>query len=113
MGALTFLVAVAILLVIVSAVDRSKFRTCADTGFCRRHRLLTPGVAKFVLDASSVNLSPNGIQARILGPSSSSLFLNVDVYNGGTARVRISEQRPRWKVFFPYFSCLSIYSFLG
>lgn len=29
---------VIVLLGVVQSVDRSKFRTCADTGFCRKYR---------------------------------------------------------------------------
>ncbi len=38
---LFFVVFLAILVCCV-AVDRSKFRTCYDTGFCRRHRNVQP-----------------------------------------------------------------------
>lgn len=33
-----FTVTLFLVLVLASAVDRSKFRTCQDTGFCRRYR---------------------------------------------------------------------------
>ena len=36
--ALCFVVSTAILLPVAMAVDRSKFRTCQQTSFCRRHR---------------------------------------------------------------------------
>lgn len=37
-GVLTALLALAVLLACVAAVDRSKFRSCKDTGFCRVFR---------------------------------------------------------------------------
>jgi len=37
-GFFFFIFSLVSLFVFVSAVDRSKFRTCNDAGFCRRHR---------------------------------------------------------------------------
>ena len=93
------------LLVAVSAVDRSKFKKCGDSGFCRRNRALADNVdAKGGLDASPFRFS--GLQT-----SSSSVVFDVDYlasseddpkligqwsfFSGGSiARLTIKEKHP-------------------
>jgi len=55
MGAGRLLVAAA-LLALVAGVDRSKFRTCNDAAFCRRHRSKTaePEVGAVQLDSKGL-----------------------------------------------------------
>ena len=86
---------------VAEAVDRSKFRKCSDTGFCRRHRasaenhvVATPA---YKLDIDSFTQSDAGVFAGILnGPSDSKLNLVVSAVEGGALRVKIHEAADRW-----------------
>ncbi|KAG5181198.1 hypothetical protein JKP88DRAFT_273278 [Tribonema minus] len=78
------------------AVDVKKFRTCQDTGFCRRNSL----------DPASLEVAENGvIRGLVAGGTSGGappLQLEVALYESGVARVRITEaaapnQKPRWE----------------
>jgi alpha 1,3-glucosidase len=104
----------------VRGVDRSKFRTCEKTGFCRRHRLSSPPPASgstdapFKVDRSSVaySASTGSITAKIhsIGHQqqepSSPLLLQCQLLVGGVLRLRVTEDysgsysdwSPRWEV---------------
>ena len=95
----------ALLLVLLgssSGVDHAKFRTCQQTGFCRRHRgseLPHP----YVVAPGSLALDSSGVVTGKLhgGPFSVSLTLRLVAYTCGTARLRITETSPlhgpRWE----------------
>ncbi len=77
------------------AVDRSKFRTCADTGFCRRHRN-NPGFG-YRLDVNSVTQTSEGhLAGKITSTSEASLNLLVSVVGNGAVRVKITEKEERY-----------------
>ena len=87
----------------LGAVDHAKFRTCQQTGFCRRHRgtelphpyVVAPG--SLVIDGGSgeVTGTLHG------GPFGVSLSLRLIAYDCGAARLRITEAHPlngpRWE----------------
>ena len=80
------------------AVDRSKFRTCADTGFCRRHRGATaalPGADSFRLDVESVSRQDGQLLGKVIA-GALSLKLLISVCRGGAVRVKITEDEDRW-----------------
>ncbi len=77
------------------AVDRSKFRTCADTGFCRRHR--TVHEAGYRLDVNSVTQTSEGhLAGKIISTTEGALNLLVSVVGNGAARVKITENQERY-----------------
>jgi hypothetical protein len=74
----------------VEAVDRSKFRTCKDTGFCRRHRSATE--PKFtVLKESVVSHGTAGVTALLQGEQLESppLKLTLKFYGSGVCRLQV------------------------
>eukprot|EP01035_Chromulina_nebulosa_P018695 gene18695-24452_t len=85
---------------IVLSVDRSKFRTCADTGFCKRYRYKTSNSnEQFSLDSSTISLSPEGWLSGSVntGESTNQLKLSIVASLTGAIRVRIVENLPRWQ----------------
>jgi hypothetical protein len=95
---------IALLATTAFGVDRSKFKTCALSGFCKRHRdrtsepelHLSPGTIS--VDAASATLSATLLSAT---PGAPPFDLRVHFYASGVARVRIlerDEKPPRWEV---------------
>eukprot|EP00903_Cladosiphon_okamuranus_P006839 g6661.t2 len=89
-----------------AAVDKKKFRKCADTGFCRRNRdRISPPKSPFRVDPESVISDADGITAIVLpgdgGGGSAPLSLRVRFYANGVCRLKVDEQSPggaqRWE----------------
>lgn len=76
---------------VVESVDRSKFRTCKDTGFCRRHRGTAPPPKFKVLRNSMTNHGLDGLTAILQGEQLDSppLKLTVKFYGTGVARLQV------------------------
>ena len=96
----------AALLLLVSevvGVDHAKFRTCQQTGFCRRHRVeekprpyvVAPGSLAVDAGSGEVKGTLHG------GPFGVALSLRLLAYSCGVARLRITEANPlhgpRWE----------------
>ena len=84
------------------AVDRSKFRTCESTGFCKRFRPKEGaplGQSYHILSSSVVTQNANGkLSARLSGPTDSpELDLLVAYYDTGAVRVKVTEDVERWE----------------
>ena len=89
------------LLAAAYAVDHSKFRTCASTSFCRRHRGHKPPRG-YVIAPGSVSLAAGTVTASLHGgPFGVALALTVRAYASGVIRLRITEAAPlhgpRWE----------------
>ena len=89
------LIVLALLLAAANAVDRSKFRSCGDTGFCRRHRGVPPGQS-YRLDVGSITQSNGQLLGQVVA-GAVSLKLLISVCKGGAVRVRITEDEDRWQ----------------
>lgn len=81
----------------VFTVDHSKFKTCEQSGFCRRNRDLQPGQSKWEIDPSSVQLI-NGqiVEALIKNPDLNpeillKLSLSSLLDDGSILRMHINE----------------------
>ena len=87
------------LIILCEAVDRTKFRTCQLTGFCRRYRgksISTLG--PYRIDGTSVKVDGQTITAKIIGGSESPMLnLVIAAYNQETFRVKIHEDKERWQ----------------
>ncbi len=87
---------------VASAVDHAKFRTCQQTGFCRRH-LKSDKPHPYVVAPNSLTLDGSGEVTGKLhgGPFGVSLSLRLIAYSCGAARLRITETNPlngpRWE----------------
>ena len=75
------------------AVDRTKFRTCKDTGFCRRHRSSNVAEPQFrVLKESVASHGLDGITALLQGDQIETppLKMTLKFYDSGVARIQVS-----------------------
>ncbi|TMS36684.1 hypothetical protein L596_003786 [Steinernema carpocapsae] len=71
------------------AVDRSNFKTCDQSGFCKRHRNPTNKIV-YNVDAASVKINDTGVNA-ILKSTENELQLSVVFLKDSTIRVTIDE----------------------
>ncbi|RMB90532.1 hypothetical protein DUI87_33133 [Hirundo rustica rustica] len=81
------------------AVDRSNFKTCEQSGFCRRQRRIQPGNSPYRALLESLELGPD--VARIQLINEVPLLLEVWGLTGNMTRLRIQELaplRPRFQV---------------
>jgi alpha 1,3-glucosidase len=82
-----------------TAVDRHKFRTCAMTGFCKRHRHKQPSGSYRVAPASVQGAAGDGAITATLEGGAVPLQLEVTILGTGIARARITDPaKPRWEV---------------
>lgn len=82
----------------VVAVDRSKFRRCSDTGFCRKHREKADAGSAYSLEKSSIVFADTTLDATIAHSNGDdSLKLHIEFYESGAARVRVTEKADRWQ----------------
>lgn len=92
----------AFLATLVVAVDRSKFRTCSQTGFCKRCRAVQPGVSTYQVEPSTKHISGTGLQVLLTDTATGvkyklELLGQVDT----TFRLRMTEAyplKPRFEV---------------
>ncbi|KAI4131505.1 MAG: hypothetical protein LQ347_002953 [Umbilicaria vellea] len=88
------------------AVKRENFKTCEQSGFCKRNRAFAdatssnvPGVSAYRLDSSSIKHSTGQLRATILkivaGSEIVRLPFNITLYKSGVARVTIDEEKRR------------------
>ena len=98
------LVVVAAVFALVESVDRSKFKTCTQAGFCKRHRDKTAepewhvAAGSLALDAATATLSAT---VQSAAPGAPPFDLRIAFYATGVARVRLAEhddKPPRWEV---------------
>ena len=81
------------------SVDRSKFRKCSDTGFCRRYRDQSAAKQIYSLDVASARISDTGQFVGTVStgiPDEPKLNLIVSACAEGAIRVKISEDGDRW-----------------
>ena len=83
------------LMATAQAVDRSKFRTCQDTLFCRSFRHPPPSQYALVPDS----LLADEARGLVTGSLSDDLHLTLQALASGIVRVKVSEVKDgdRWK----------------
>eukprot|EP00514_Thraustochytrium_sp_LLF1b_P011885 CAMPEP_0184545554 /NCGR_PEP_ID=MMETSP0199_2-20130426/4377_1 /TAXON_ID=1112570 /ORGANISM="Thraustochytrium sp., Strain LLF1b" /LENGTH=948 /DNA_ID=CAMNT_0026939861 /DNA_START=32 /DNA_END=2878 /DNA_ORIENTATION=- len=89
---LVFVTALACVLGISEAVDRSKFRTCAQSGFCARHR--NSGADHgWALDPASLKEDGHRVVATLSGGGSEEQWLQAsfEAFEPGVLRVKATE----------------------
>ena len=102
------LLSIFLCLYFAQAVDRSKFRTCKDTGFCKRNRFSHAnregGSTKPTYTLSAIAETKVGqFSAKVLqnsegsAISADSLKLSVSFHATGAIRVVIGAEKERWK----------------
>ncbi len=96
--AILFLLCV-VSLQVTNAVDKSKFRTCDQTGFCRRHRKHQPK-SHYRVDYGSIVKEAGRVKATLLGGPAEAVPLPFEIsfLSTGVARVRITDpSKDRWQ----------------
>ena len=94
------LIILIVILTTINAVDRSKFRTCSDTGFCRKYRDNKTIVDKYKyeLDTSSVSQQDGYIHGKVTSSiTGDKLNLYITILSSGSVRMKITENNNRWQ----------------
>lgn len=99
MSYLFILIVVALLGVPSSAVEWSKFKTCSELGFCRRHRQYSsPPGAQFILSHQSTSITSwnelPAITAVLKSPDQPDLLLVILSFSNGLFRVVFDDVEP-------------------
>lgn len=93
----TILVFVAIvsLVQIATAVDRSNFKTCEQSGFCKRHRNFKPDEPEFMVKSDTVKIENGHLSGQCENTKNSVLF-SLDMYllKDNRIRFRVNELNP-------------------
>jgi len=101
LGAAAFISFGSLFSVKVQAVDHSKFRTCDQTGFCRRNRKQDFKRGQFEVVPGSLVVGPTKVEGKLKSaePNDIPLLLKVHFYQNGMARVRVTEDssEARWE----------------
>ncbi|KAM8985785.1 neutral alpha-glucosidase AB isoform 1-T1 [Ara ararauna] len=98
----TALLCAALCLGAALAVDRSNFKTCEQSGFCRRQRGLSPGQSPYRALLESLQLGPDAARIQLINEATKvPLLLELWGLQGNMTRIRIKELnplRPRFEV---------------
>ncbi|XP_044304563.1 neutral alpha-glucosidase AB isoform X4 [Varanus komodoensis] len=92
MAALAWL---ALFLAAVSAVDRSNFKTCDQSSFCKRQRSVKPGNSPYRALLDSLQLSQDSMKIQLINEANKiPLLLEIYGLKGNMTRIRINELNP-------------------
>jgi len=90
------------LLSCVLCVDRSKFRRCDQTGFCKRCRAVQPGESSFEVEVDTIRVSATMLEALVVNNNNGVKFkLDLSGQTDNTFRLKINEAyplKPRFEV---------------
>ncbi|XP_054713957.1 LOW QUALITY PROTEIN: neutral alpha-glucosidase AB-like [Uloborus diversus] len=77
---------------LVNCVDRGNFKTCDQSGFCKRHRSITPGHSPYYLEMSSFKIYETSLEGIIVN-SQNGIQLKFDliVLKDNSMRFKIKE----------------------
>ncbi|XP_058382643.1 neutral alpha-glucosidase AB isoform X1 [Diceros bicornis minor] len=91
-----------VLLGITLAVDRSNFKTCEESSFCKRQRSIRPGLSPYRALLDSLQLGPDGLTVHLMNEVTKVLLvLELQGLQKNMTRIRIDElepRRPRYRV---------------
>ncbi|XP_074861552.1 neutral alpha-glucosidase AB isoform X2 [Carettochelys insculpta] len=92
----------ALCLVAVFAVDRSNFKTCDQSSFCKRQRSIKPGSSPYRALLESLQLTQDSMKLQLVNEVTKvPLLLELYGLQGNTTRIKINELsplRPRYEV---------------
>ncbi|XP_068834199.1 neutral alpha-glucosidase AB isoform X2 [Capricornis sumatraensis] len=87
---------------ITFAVDRSNFKTCEESSFCKRQRSIRPGHSPYRALLDSLQLGPDALTVHLLNEVTKVvLVLELQGLQKNMTRIRIDElepRRPRYRV---------------
>uniref|UniRef100_A0A8C4PMH4 Neutral alpha-glucosidase AB n=1 Tax=Equus asinus asinus TaxID=83772 RepID=A0A8C4PMH4_EQUAS len=91
-----------VLLGISLAVDRSNFKTCEESSFCKRQRSVRPGLSPYRALLDSLQLGPDALTVHLMNEVTKVLLvLELQGLQKNMTRIRIDElepRRPRYRV---------------
>ncbi|XP_063173093.1 neutral alpha-glucosidase AB isoform X1 [Candoia aspera] len=94
-GRMTAAVWLTLLLAVVSAVDRSNFKTCDQSSFCKRQRNLKPGSSPYRALLESLQFSQDSMKIQLINEANKvPLLLEFYGLKGNMTRLRINELTP-------------------
>ncbi|CAI9594692.1 unnamed protein product, partial [Staurois parvus] len=77
------------------SVDRSNFKTCDQSSFCRRQRKLEPGSSQYRALLGSAKLIADKLEIQLINDKTKvSLLLEVFGLHGNMTRIKINELKP-------------------
>ncbi|XP_045153187.1 neutral alpha-glucosidase AB isoform X1 [Echinops telfairi] len=84
------------------AVDRSNFKTCDESSFCKRQRSVRPGLSPYRALLDTLQLGPDGLTVHLINEATKVLLvLQLQGLQKNMTRIRIDElepRRPRYRV---------------
>nr|WBW70124.1 venom protein [Lampona murina] len=84
-----------LLQICVRSVDRSNFKTCEQSGFCKRHRNIQPGHSPYHLDMNSFKVNPTQIEGVIVNTQNGvTLKLDIIALKNNMLRLKVTELDP-------------------
>lgn len=79
----------------VLSVNRDNFKTCDQSGFCKRHRAVEPGSSPYVVLMDTVSVKPTSIEVLLLNTNNDvRLLLQMFTLKDNMARLKINELQP-------------------
>ncbi|XP_046564114.1 neutral alpha-glucosidase AB-like isoform X1 [Haliotis rubra] len=86
---------VTVLVAQVLSVNRENFKTCSQSGFCKRQRAVQPGQSPYVALLDSIQKTSTSIQLQLLNKHNNVRFLlQVFGLKHNTVRVKLNELEP-------------------
>ncbi|XP_077143628.1 neutral alpha-glucosidase AB isoform X3 [Ranitomeya variabilis] len=77
------------------SVDRSNFKTCEQSSFCKRQRKLEPGPSQYRALLGSAKLTADKLEIQLINDKTQvSLLLEVFGLHGNMTRIKINEIKP-------------------
>ncbi|XP_074037232.1 neutral alpha-glucosidase AB [Leptinotarsa decemlineata] len=87
------------------AVDKNNFKTCDQSSFCRRLRNVKPDNSKYELDLSSLQVTDDSIEAKLVNTEVGAQFkFSLTAINGNIFRVQVDEVNPLYTRYRPQFA---------
>ncbi|KAL2094933.1 hypothetical protein ACEWY4_009652 [Coilia grayii] len=92
---LLFLTLLPVLFTIADAVDRSNFKTCDQSAFCKRQRDVKPGQSPYRALLETMQLSDSRLTLQLINDNNKvRLLLELYRLKGNMTRVKINELKP-------------------
>ena len=84
----------------VHSVDRSKFKSCDQSGFCKRGRAVQPGPSSYEVEAATLHTSATSLDTLLVNNNNGVKFkLSIIGLSDNTFRLKINEAYPLKKRF--------------
>jgi len=82
--------------ILVAGVDRTNFKTCEQSSFCRRCRNMEKGKSTFEVISDRTQVTQSSVQAEVVDTKYNVKYsLSVTAVDGGIFRVKMDELNPK------------------